>query len=64
MEHVAKQGRKTSHEVFRILKDIENLAAAQTQMDPENHENVDVQEAILAPAYNLLFLNTCLLVAS
>ena len=63
MEYVAKQGRKTSHEVFRILKDIENLAAAQTQMDPENHENLDVQEAILAPAYNL-FLNTCLLVAS
>ena len=62
MEHVAKQGRKTSREVW-ILKDIENLAAAQTQMDPENHENVDVQEAILAPAYNL-FLNTCLLVAS
>ena len=35
-----------------------------SQMDPENHENLDVQEAILAPAYNLLFLNTCLLVAS
>ena len=63
MEHVARQGRKTSREVW-ILKDKENLAAAQTQMDPENHENVDVQEAILAPAYTLLFLNTCLLVAS